>query len=505
MAFAKRFAMLFAVGLAAVTPLRAQPAPVPETLTHLLARMRSQSGPVWNAHLTSISHLSRDGETVDLKSDTQGLRFASYECTGALCDGTYFDGERLYTINNNGTTLPASGDTDSLLRAERTIASFTFLAPDFIAQGGRIVDDGTTAISGVPYRTLLVSNGDAIPMLVYVDPKTASVQYMRDVNGDMTLEYRDYTEVGGRYELPMQVFRNGALLERYDRRDEVSTAFETPHGPVPVFATRPSIVSTDPAQTTPVFACTLGGVATKCLLDTGNSGLSVSLELAEQLNAPTVGAFRVRGFGDYATEVVRMGALQIGSMTFPSANYVVLHDIAGLGYQVVVGADLFAATTVHLDNAAHRVVFGGPVPQEGYSVPLVFDNFVPLVDVLLGTVPSQSTPTQTTPAQLTLDTGDESTINLAFAFYQKYKVFQPTSETPVSGVGGSSVELQGTIPFVQIGGYSIESPKIGTTPSLPSTELGHLGAGLLAHFNVTIDYAGGMLHFVPLTTASPNP
>jgi hypothetical protein len=500
MAFAKRFAMLFAAGLAlASAPAAAASAPplgqAPESLGHLLARMRVQSGPVWNAHLTSISKLMRNGETVDLKSETQGPRFASYECNGALCAGTYFDGERLYAININGTTLPDTNGADPLLRAERTVASFTFLAPDFAAQGGHIVDDGTTAISSVPYRTLLITNGDAVPMLIYVDPKTASVKYMRDVNGDMTLEYRDYTEVAGRYELPMQVMQNGMLLERYERRDEVSTSFEVPHGPVPVFATRPASVSTDPSLATPIFACTLGGIATTCLLDSGNSGLSVSLELAEQLNAPTIGSFRVRGLGDYATEVVRTGALQIGSMTFPAANYVVLHDIDRFGYQVVVGADLFAATTVHLDNAAHRVVFGAPVPQNGYTVPLAFDNFVPFIDVQLGALP----------AQLTLDTGDESSINLAFGFYQAHKVFTPTSESTVSGVGGSSVELQGTIPLVQIGGYAIESPKIGATPNLPNTELGHLGAGLLAHFNVTIDYAAGLLHFIPLTTASPNP
>ncbi|HTZ56333.1 MAG TPA: hypothetical protein VMB20_14900 [Candidatus Acidoferrum sp.] len=496
MAFAKRFAMLFAVGLAVTAPPHALGASPPETLSHLLARMRVQSGPVWDAHLTSVSHVLRGGETVDLKSETQGLRFASYDCKGALCEGQYFDGERLYAININGTTLPESGGTDPLLRAERTIASLAFLAPDFVAQGGRIVDDGTTSISGVPYRTLLVSNGDATPMLVYVDQKTASVQYMRDVNGDMTLEYRDYTQVGGRYELPLEVLQNGSLLERYDRRDEVSTPFEAPHGPVPAFATRPAVVPTDPSLTTPVFACTLGGVATTCLLDSGNSGMSVSLELAEQLNAPSVGSFRVRGLGDYATEVVHIGALQIGSMTFPSANYVVLHDIDRLGYQVVVGADLLAATTVDLDNAAHRVVFGGAVPRDGYTVPLAFDNFVPSVDVLLGTLPSQ----------LTLDTGDESSINLAFDFYQEHhELFQPTRESTVSGVGGSSVELQGTIPLVQLGGYSIEKSDIGATPSLPKAEFGHIGAGLLAHFNVTIDYAAGMLHFVPLTKASPNP
>lgn len=497
MAFAKRFAMLFAAAAVAVMSLPTQGAVPPESLNHLLARMRAQSGAVWSAHLTSVSHVMRNGETVDLKSETQGLRFASYECSGALCAGTYFDGERIYSININGTTLPEMNSSDPMLRAERTIASLSFLAPDFSSQSGRITDNGTTLISAMPYRTLLVSSGDATPMLVYVDPKTASVTYMRDVNGDNTLEYRDYTEVAGRYQLPMLVLRNGAVLERYDRRDEVPTPFETPHGLVPTFATRPAVVSTDPSLATPVFACTLGGIATTCLLDSGNSGLSVSLELAEQLDAPVIGSFRVRGLGDYATEVVHAGQLQIGGMTVPSANYVVLHDIDRFGYQVVVGADLFAATTVHLDNATHQLVLGAPIPQTGYTVPLVFDNFVPLVDVRLGTLP----------AQLTLDTGDESTINLAYGFYHAHQeqLFPATSEMPVSGVGGSSVELQGTIPLVQIGGYSIESSAIGATPSLPKSELGHLGAGLLAHFNVTIDYAAGMLHFIPLTKASPNP
>ena len=247
MPFAKRLALLFAAGLAVTVPLPSPAAPAQESLPHLLARMREASGPVWNAHLTSISHVIRSGETVDLKSETQGLRFASYECNGALCAGTYFDGERVYSININGTTLPETNGDDPFLRAERTIASLAFLAPDFTAQGGRIADDGITAISSVPYRTLLVSNGDAVPMLVYVDPKTTSVKYMRDVNGDVTIEYRGYTQVADRYELPMQVLRNGALLERYDRRDEVSTPFEAPHGLAPVFAVRPAVISTDPS------------------------------------------------------------------------------------------------------------------------------------------------------------------------------------------------------------------------------------------------------------------
>ncbi len=491
MLFAKRLAVLLALGLA--TPGAAAPH---DSLAAVLAHMRAYSGPVWSAHLSSVSHLTQSGETVDLKSESQGLRFASYRCNGGICEGTYFDGGRLFSININGTALPASNGTDLLLRAERTVASLTFLDPDFSAHGGHIFDDGVTMISGVPYRTLLVANNDAVPMLVYVDPKTWSVKYMRDVNGDMTLEYRDYVTVGGRYELPLEVYQNGALFERYEQRDTLPDAFETPHGPVPTFSSSPAAVATDPDRATPVFTCTLGGIVTKCLLDSGNSGLSISLALAEALKAPVVGSFQVSGLGDYATEVVHTGALQVGAMTLPAANYVVLHDIDRFGYQVVLGADVLGATTVELDNATHRIVFGAPTPQSGFTVPIAFDSFVPVLDVRLGTLP----------AALALDTGDESSINLAYDFYQAHDdIFHATSERAVGGVGGSSIELLGTIPLVQIGGYSIQQSAIGATQNLQGTALGHLGAGLLSRFNVTIDYAAGELHFVPLAQPSGSP
>jgi hypothetical protein len=489
MLFAKRLAVLFALGLATLGAAAPR-----DTLAQVLAKMRQHSGYVWSAHLTSISHLTENGETVDLKSESQGLRFATYRCAG-ICAGTYFDGGRVFSININGTTLPESNGIDLMLRAERTVASLTFLDPDFTAHGGHVFDDGTTVISGVPYRTLLVANNDAVPMLVYIDPKTWTVKYMRDVNGDMTLEYRDYTTVGGRYQLPLDVYRNGALFERYERRDTLDTPFETPHGPVPTFSSTPAAVATDPDRATPIFPCTLGGVLTKCLLDSGNSGLSVSLALAEQLQAPIVGSFQVSGLGDYATEVVHGGELHVGAMTLPAANYVVLHDIDRFGYQVVLGADVLAATTVELDNAAHRIVFGAPTPQSGFSVPIAFDDFVPVLDVRLGTLP----------AALALDTGDESSINLAYDFYQAHpELFRATNERDVGGVGGSSVELLGTIPLIQIGGYSIERSTIGATQNLTGTALGHLGAGLLSRFNVTIDYAAGELHFVPLVQPSPS-
>ncbi len=496
MPFAARLLVLFA--LPAATAMAGAPRR-PEPLAPLLARMRDLSGPVWSAHLQSDSSLVEGGRTLHLHTESQGLRFASYRCAGGLCEGTYFDGERILSIDINRTALPSANGADPYLRAQRTVASLDFLAPDFTAHGGHIFDDGYTAISGTRFRTILIANGDAVPMYVYIDPQNGIVRYMRDINGDNTFEYRHYEEIDGRYRLPQEVFRNGTLFESYHDRAVLGGNFVAPHGPKASFANGPVTVKTDPADAIPVFPCSFGGVAARCLLDSGNSGMSVSLSLAERLHLKSIGSFQVRGLGDYATEVVRGQPLQIGSMTLSPSNFVVLHDIDKFGYDIVLGADMFAATTIQLDEADHRVVFGAEPPSGGVTVPIAFEDFVPVLAVHLGTLPTQ----------LALDTGDESSINLAYDFYREHPdLFAATSERAVSGVGGSSVELLGTIPSMQIGDLSIPSPVIGATRTLQGTAFGHLGEGVLARFTVTIDYAAGELHFsqpVPIPSPSASP
>jgi len=471
--------MLFAMKLALLLAVSVE-------LNPFLARMRQFSGPVWSAHLSAVVHVNEGGTMTELHEESAGPRFISSRCDGVLCNGTYFDGRRLYAIDINGTMLPLTDSSNLLLRAERMVASLSFLAPDFAARGGRIVDEGISAFEGAPYRALVLSAGDGIAARIYVDPRTAAVRYMQNLDGDVTVEYRDYTKVADRYHLPQRIFENGSLFERYDTFAVLAAPLSPPRGLVASFAARPAVVATDPQQATPIFPCTLGGIATTCLLDSGNSGLSISLSLAEELKAPALGSFGVQGLGDYATEVVRAGDLQIGTMTLPAANYVVLHDIDRYGYRVVLGADAFATTTVDIDSAAHRVTFGAAAPVSG--IPLSFEEFVPVVDVLLGAVP----------ARLAIDTGDESSINLAYDFYQAHRdLFALTGERSVSGIGGNSVEMMGTIPQVQIGSLSIASAPIGTTREMHGTAFGHIGVGLLRRFNVTIDYASGLLELTP--------
>ncbi len=215
----------------------------------------------------------------------------------------------------------------------------------------------------------------------------------------------------------------------------------------------------------------------------------MSLELAEQLGLQAVGTYRVSGLGNYATEVVRVGPLQIGEVRFPAADYAVLPDIHRYGYDLVLGADILAQSRVTIDNARHTVVFAqtGDAPAPA-SLPITFHNFIPVIDVALDGVP----------AQLSVDTGDQSAINLSEAFYTAHPSLFSISESRwVAGVGGESVEMLGRIGAVRVGDYDLGPQPIGVTRTLQGTADGHLGAGFLSAFTVMLDYPHARFALVP--------
>jgi len=481
MPFAARVVLLFTL---AASTLGATPRPA---IGSLLDAMRAAAGPVWSAHFVSISRLSFNGTTSTVSSESQGIPFILRRCNGELCDGTYFDGARLFSINVNDTALPQSTAPEPYLRSLRILASLDFLSPGFTARGARLLDGGIATLNGKRYQTIFVVDKQAIPLRIYVDPQSHLTRYARDVNGEDTFEYRDYRRVNG-YTVPFEVLHNGAPLERYDDRTPVTSPFRAPHGMAPMFSGAPQAVALDPTHVTPVFPCKVRDIAVRCLLDTGNSGISMSTELAAQLDAPVVGEHRVRGLGDYSTEVVRAGPLAIGNATFPEAYYLVLNDIHTYGYDVVIGTDVMAATNVRIDGNARTIQFGAAAQTATITVPISFENFVPTVKVQLGTIETR----------LLVDTGDESNINLAYEFYNKHPtLFTITATRTVRGIGASSVEMLGKIPQVTVGSYTTGPQTIGTTQTLAGTAFGHLGAAFLQQFDVDLDYSAAELHLSP--------
>jgi hypothetical protein len=462
-------------------------------LPALLAHMRAVNPVLYDAHIASVSPRMLDGEETVLKTDVQGLRFLLQQCTGAVCLGTYFDGERLFSVNINGTALPRSPAPESFLRALRILGTLQFLSPNFIANGGTIYDGGAVTFNGRHCRRIYVSDEIATPMVVYVDPQTWLVAGAQDVNGNATYAMRDYRKVG-RFLLPFEIDRNGTKLEMYTSRTIVSAPLDAPHGISGVATAKPAAMGLDPQSTTPLGTCQLAGVSARCLIDSGNSAMSMSLELAEQLDLKPIGMLRVAGLGNYATEVVHAGPLVMGNVHFPEANYMVLSDIHRYGYDIVVGADVLASMPVTIDYSRHALYFDSAENADsgditGTIVPLAFENFVPVVNVTLGTRATS----------LAIDTGDQSNINLAYDYYEHHPdLFKATKVEYVSGVGGNSVEMVGEIASVRIGSLTAQNQQIGTTKTLKGTADGHLGAAFLSQYRIVLDYAHERMHLYPM-------
>jgi hypothetical protein len=483
MGFAARIGLLCALVLSTLGANR------DSDVASLLERMSAAAGPVWQTHFVSVSRLTLGGQQNVVSSNSDGLRIIVRHCTGELCSGSYFDGDHLYSVNMNGTTLAQSLEPEPFLRSLRLVSSLQFLSPSYLMHGGRIGDAREGTFEGRRAQTFVVGDAKSVPLRIYVDPQTALVRAAREVGGSETFEFRDYRRVG-RFDLPFEVLHDGQLFERFDDRAPVSSVFQAPHGPVPSFQGTPEAVPTDPNAVTPIVDCSVGGISVRCLVDTGNSGLSMSSELASRLGAPVIGSYEIRGLGGYQAQVVRAGPLRVGNATFPEAYYAVLTDLRRYGYDVVLGSDVLAATPVVIDGAAHLIRFGALAEKGRLTIPMSFENFVPVVSVGLDSLD----------VPLAVDTGDESNINLAYDFYVKHPgLFSVTQRRSVSGIGGSSIEMIGEIPRVRLGDYTIGAQRIGTTQTLQATAFGHLGAAFLQQFVVQLDYASAELHLTPRT------
>jgi len=461
------------------------------SLDALLARVRSATGQPYSVRVVSEAQLTQGGRAFAMHVESQGLRLLVRQCRAKVCFGEYFDGDRSFEVNMNGTALPNALHADDLQRVVRAIATCAFASPGFSA-GGNVSETTPVARDGKTYRRLAVRSGDAL-LYVLIDPTTFFAVEAMTPDGRTAFSYRDFRTFGN-LTMPFEIWRDGELLERYDHRDAADGSIVAPPGLAPAFEGRdakiPMVHSAQPTAL-PIVACSVGGVAVSCLLDTGNSGLSMSLELAEQLGLEPYGEYEISGIGRYVTGVVSGGRLRVGNASYPAAQYVVLHDLHQLGYDVVLGADVFAHTIVTLDYAARTVVLRAsttPAPEATTTIPLVFEQFVPTVPVRLGAFD----------APLALDTGDEAAINVSSAFLADHPgLLVPLGHRQVAGIGGTAEQVVGEIADARVATFDLPHVPIGETRAQEPAAGGHLGDGVLAHFIVTLDYARGLLGLTP--------
>lgn len=458
----------------------------------LLARVRAASGSPYARHIVSVAQETIDGRTFEVRSESQGYRLLVRRCRDVVCEGTYFDGERDYVVNINDTALPRSLRDNDDERTLRAIATSAFASQQFRGEGGTVTELSDVDRDGRTLRRLAVATQGAGPLDVLIDPVTALPVAATSADGKIVFDYRDFRHVDG-LTLPFEVWRDGRLVDRFESRAVSREPLRGPVGLVPTFNGPPAAIRLESGingrRVLPGIACTFGDVLARCLIDTGNSAMGMSLELAEHLDLDASGEFEVTGVGRYVTGLVSAGALHVGNATFPPAKYVVLHDLQAYGYDAVLGADALANARVIIDYARETVTFepADPAARDA-TIPIRFENFVPVLTMQIGALD----------VPLALDTGDEASLDLSDAYYSAHPgIFTPRATRQVGGIGGSAEQVVGEVPSVRIATFEVEREQIGATRASQPTASGHIGSGFLAHFSVVLDYARARIGLIP--------
>lgn len=465
------------------------PAPGAVQTSQLLARAAKASGEPWRHHIRSQIVEAHDGRIVHTQIDEQGTRVLTTRCMGIVCGGTIVDTQtrRRAFFTYNGTPILQTEDATPEIVTVRAIASYAFTSPEFTAHGGRVVEKAEAHVRDRLVVPVSVTAPDGESLDALLDPKTALLAGI--ARGSRVLfEYEDQRPVGSLI-LPMRVVWSDGSLERFEDRSVVTDPLTLPTGPPVTFVDSAPDARLEGGDI-PRFPCRVEGVNVRCVLDSGASGLAMSLTLADRLHKPLLGQIALQGEGQLTSGVVRADSLDLGSLRVGSALFAVLPDVGGFDADVIVGADVIGLATVRIDPDRRTIRFDRPGSAlEGTLVDLNFDGFTPTLPIELASVPSQ----------LALDTGDASSIDLSTRFAEAHPgLFVAAVRRAVVGVGGRGTQATGTIADVEFAGFRLHGVAAGTTDVPGSPAPSRIGAAFLARFRVALDYAGARMSVRPV-------
>jgi len=438
----------------------------------LLQRAAQSSGSPWRFHI--VSHISGAQTQVDEQGDV----VVTQRCRGVVCRGTVVNAARARVsfFWYNETPILQSAPLDPLQTTLRAVVSYAFTSPEFTANGGTVVALAERRLGSASVAPYAVTAPHGAELDALLDPATGLLVAVAQHN-DVIYRYEDQRRVGA-LTLPFNILRGDGTNEGFDDRRVLDTPLTPPSGPPVTFAPTTEKVTLESGDL-PRFPCRINNLVARCVLDTGASGLAMSLDLADRLGAKLVGELELEGLGTLSSGVVRANALTLGSMRLGPALFAVLPDVGGFGADVVIGTDAIARAVVRVDPQHRTIAFEPPgTPIEGTRVPLTFDGFSPSVPIRL----------ETSAEYLVLDTGDNASIDLSDDFARTHPGLLTSKQRgTVVGVGGLGTRSIGRIGHVEFAGLPLTNVLADVTKSAQSPA-SRVGSAFLSRFAFDLDY-----------------
>jgi len=208
----------------------------------------------------------------------------------------------------------------------------------------------------------------------------------------------------------------------------------------------------------------------------------------------------VQEIGIARIERIDLGGVAIDGMLFTAldvsgfiARVEGVDEVAG-----VVGYEFFKRFPVKLDFQHSRATFYDPArftyAGGGVGVPVAVRDRVALVE---GSVDNFK-------GVFAIDTSDRGSLELASPFVEKNGLVKRLGATQsfVSGASGDghTHALLARANLLKLGAVSVDRPVVALLQAVPGSTpsadvAGSVGYGILRQFNITFDYANGMLYF----------
>ncbi len=526
-----RMHCFFRVALAATLTLGAPLAlaqnaatPRPDAQKILAAAKAASGGAAWDAlrtqhSKTTISTAGING-TAERWSDIYSGRSLIKYAIGPVTGAAGFDGKVAWSQDGSGRSTAETSDTARELAVnaayrdklafwfpERGAAQISFL--DRVSDEGatfdviRIVPEG-----GRAFQFWINTETHLIERLVEHEATETRTEYLMDMR----------TVEGVKIPYRVRATRGEA------RQDEIVTidkldynwplagvVFAQPAAAGPDFTFLDGSASTEvPFEVreghifVPVM---LNGIGPFRMLLDSDRGNILSQRAMAELGVKPQGDFGTAGVGENQQAIgiaridrVQIGGVEIDNMLFSAidvSDY--LSRVVGVdGVAGVVGFEFLKRFPVKLDYQRGRATFYEPsrftYSGLGTGVPFKLRGRVALVEGSVDGVP----------ALLAIDTSSDDSVSLTAPFVDKNGLVKKYGATQTIVSGAGSVDYQHSLlaraDSLKLGGVMVNKPTMALAASKEDAKgtgdvSGSVGYGVLRQFNVTFDYANGILYF----------